>query len=295
MKNTIQIISFIVFSIVFTSSYAQSDDLFMQIWKLKDEVILTSKASEKLEVFKSEKNDILEDIKELETTYFSKLSNGKKDRELKTKILKLYDKKHAIIATIKKEAIENGDEALFLELLEHIRPWDLKSFMEQNQLKDSHRIVFEKWLESIRDTEVGIKLQDFALKDSKGKTINTTDLKGKIFWIDSWASKCAPCIKKLKHLKPIYESYKDKGFEVVAVSWDYTKRGYIKTIDEAKADWIKVMKKHEFNWLNVFDHSDKIMGDQFGSVGKNLLVDEQGIIIGFDMTPLEIERILEQN
>ncbi|MDQ2177165.1 hypothetical protein [Marinifilum sp. D714] len=63
---------------------------------------------------------------------------------------------------------------------------------------------------------------------------------------------------------------------------------------EAKADWLKVMKKHEFNWMNVFDTGDQIMGGQFGSVGKNLLIDANGIIIGFDLHPLEIEALLEK-
>ena len=56
----------------------------------------------------------------------------------------------------------------------------------------------------------------------------------------------------------------------------------------------KLMNKHKFSWTNVFDDKDRLMGDQFGSVGKNLLIDEKGIIIGFDLHSMEIERILEE-
>lgn len=111
--------------------------------------------------------------------------------------------------------------------------------------------------------------------------------------IDFWASKCGPCIKKLKQIKSTYQKHQNKGFEILAVSWDYTVRGYVKSMKEAKADWIKVMRNHEFNWVNVFDTGDQIMGTPFGSVGKNLLIDEKGIIIGFDLHPLEIEEVLK--
>ncbi len=94
-------------------------------------------------------------------------------------------------------------------------------------------------------------------------------------------------------MKPIYKKFHFKGFEILALSWDYTVRGYIKTQEAAKVDWLKVMNKHKFTWLNVFDDKDRVMGGQFGSVGKNLLIDEKGIIIGFDLHPLEIEQILE--
>ncbi len=93
-------------------------------------------------------------------------------------------------------------------------------------------------------------------------------------------------------MKPLYSKFKDKGFVVLAVSWDYSKTGVIKSLADAKKDWNKVINKRGFNWLNVFDEGDKIMEGQFGSTGKNLLIDGKGIIIGFDLHPLEIEQIL---
>ncbi|WP_282016566.1 TlpA family protein disulfide reductase [Marinifilum flexuosum] len=291
MRGIVQNVVLLCMLLSSLSAFAQSEDLFMKIWKAKDDVKLSAEASKSFEHFKNQKMEILNQIKELESKYYKE---QEKDKELKSKILKLYSQKHHLINEIKQQAIKNKDEALFLELMEHIRPKDLTKLLQEEKLNNARHDLYRKWMESIQHTAIGSQLKDFKLMDENGVELNTADLRGKILWIDSWASKCGPCIKKLKQIKRAYEKYQPKGFEILAVSWDYTVRGYIKTKEEAKTDWLKVMKKHEFNWVNVFDTGDQIMGGQFGSVGKNLLIDAKGTIIGFDLHPLEIEALLEK-
>ncbi|WP_321281009.1 TlpA disulfide reductase family protein [Marinifilum fragile] len=290
MRRLVQNVFLLCILLSSLSSFAQSEDLFMQIWKVKEDVKLSPNAAKSFEQFKNQKMEILNQIKDLEFKYYKEQET---DKELKSRILKLYTQKHHLVDEIKQQAIMNKDEALFLELMEHIRPKDLSKLLQNEKLNEARRTLYEKWLESIQNTAIGNQLKDFRLMDQNGEEINTADLRGKILWIDSWASKCGPCIKKLKQIKSTYQKHQPKGFQILAVSWDYTVRGYIKSMEEAKADWIKVMKKHEFNWMNVFDIGDQIMGTQFGSVGKNLLIDEKGIIIGFDLHPLEIEEVLK--
>ncbi|WP_321308863.1 TlpA disulfide reductase family protein [Marinifilum fragile] len=290
MRGLVQNVFLLCILLSSLSSFAQSEDLFMQIWKVKEDVKLSPNAAKSFEQFKNQKMEILNQIKDLEFKYYKE---QEKDKELKSRILKLYTQKHHLVDEIKQQAIMNKDEALFLELMEHIRPKDLSKLLQNEKLNEARRTLYEKWLESIQNTAIGNQQKDFRLMDQNGEEINTADLRGKILWIDSWASKCGPCIKKLKQIKSTYQKHQPKGFQILAVSWDYTVRGYIKSMEEAKADWIKVMKKHEFNWMNVFDIGDQIMGTQFGSVGKNLLIDEKGIIIGFDLHPLEIEEVLK--
>jgi hypothetical protein len=95
-------------------------------------------------------------------------------------------------------------------------------------------------------------------------------------------------------MKPIYNKYKSKTFELVAVSWDYSHSGYIKSSAEAKADWKKAINRHQFYWTNLFDDSDKVMGGLFACVGKNILINPQCKIIAYNIKPLEIELILEK-
>lgn len=293
MKYFAKTLCLVLLLVAVKTSMAQSEQLFMKIWKAKDEVSRGADTDAKLEQFTNDKMALLGQIKELERQYFNKLSKGNEVTDLKKQILALYAQKHDLVEKVKADAIEKADEAVVLELVEHMRPKDLKAFIARLKPDNKRLALYKEWLQGSHLTAEGAVLKHFSLKDREGKPLNTADLKGKIFWIDSWASKCAPCIRKLKQMQPIYEKYHKKGFEIVAVSWDYTLRGFMKTMEAAKADWVKVMDKQQFKWPNVFDEKDAIMGEQFGSVGKNLLVDENGIIIGFDLHPLEIEQILE--
>ncbi len=272
-------------------SNAQSKDLFLKIWKFKVQVSMSEQTSAKLEKFKNDKSDVLDKIAQLESEYYA--DEGRSE-EIKNQLLKLYKEKRKLVDSIKNEAINNQDEALFLDLVEFIRPEDLRKLLEFKNLDAERAKAYQQWLKEIANSEVGIKLKHFTLKNEEGELIKTEDLKGKIVWIDSWASKCKPCIKKLNQVKPVYNKYHHAGFEILAVSWDYTSSGYMKTTEAAKEDWKKIINRFDFNWINVFDEKDQIMNGYYGATGKNILVDKNGVIIAYDLKPLEIEQILEK-
>lgn len=56
------------------------------------------------------------------------------------------------------------------------------------------------------------------------KFTNTTqhlnDFKGKLVYLDFWASWCIPCRKSFPWMNEIHEKYKSKGLEVIAVNLD---------------------------------------------------------------------------
>jgi peroxiredoxin len=66
----------------------------------------------------------------------------------------------------------------------------------------------------------GSVAEDFSLRDVDGKTVSLSDFAGKVVLIDFWATWCVPCNAELPHLEQLYETYKDKGFVVLAVSMD---------------------------------------------------------------------------
>ena len=286
----IRFVSVLLLSIVIYNANAQSKDLFLKLWNYKEQVELSEKASQKLSVFNDELKGIKKNIDLKEKEYYSVTTSTP---ELKKEIIALYSQKHQLINSIKQDALESKDEAMFLELIQFVRPADLRELLEFEQLGEERAATYKEWLNNIAPTEVGTKFQHFTLNDDNGKKVNTKKMKGQVFWIDSWASKCAPCIKKLKQMKPVYEQYHKKGFEIIAISWDYQQSGYMKSLDEATKDWKKALDRYEFPWINVFDEGDKVMQEQFSSVGKNTLVDEDGVIIGFDLKPIEIEAILK--
>ena len=68
----------------------------------------------------------------------------------------------------------------------------------------------------------GGRYVDFEVPDLGGSKVRLSDIiKGKIAVIDLWASWCMPCRAKAKMMIPIYEKYKDRGFEIVGVAREF--------------------------------------------------------------------------
>ncbi len=49
----------------------------------------------------------------------------------------------------------------------------------------------------------------FMVMDNSGNTINTSDLKGKVVFMNFWASWCPPCRAEFPSIQKFYERYKD--------------------------------------------------------------------------------------
>ncbi|HSS36213.1 MAG TPA: TlpA disulfide reductase family protein [Patescibacteria group bacterium] len=58
----------------------------------------------------------------------------------------------------------------------------------------------------------------WALTDVNGKPIRLADLRGKGVWINFWASWCAPCQAETPVLRDVYDTYKDRGLELIGIS-----------------------------------------------------------------------------
>lgn len=81
-----------------------------------------------------------------------------------------------------------------------------------------------------------------------------TKLKGKVVYVDIWATWCAPCLKNIPKTKEIKENYVNKNLEVVFLS-----------IDGDKKKWNEISKK-----LEILDDNCIITGYVEASRSKHL-------------------------
>lgn len=86
----------------------------------------------------------------------------------------------------------------------------------------------------------GVTPPEIALKNTKGKTVKLSSLKGKVVMIDFWASWCGPCRRENPNVVKLYNKYKNKGFEILGVSLDKDKNKWEQAIKQDKLDWIHV-------------------------------------------------------
>ncbi|UCB51663.1 MAG: TlpA family protein disulfide reductase [Candidatus Zixiibacteriota bacterium] len=66
----------------------------------------------------------------------------------------------------------------------------------------------------------GFLAPDFTLPDLAGKSHTLSKLRGQVVLVNIWATWCGPCKREIPSLVRLYQSRKDKGFEILAMSVD---------------------------------------------------------------------------
>lgn len=74
---------------------------------------------------------------------------------------------------------------------------------------------------------------DFTLTDLRGNQVMLSDYKGKVVFLNIWATWCPPCRTEIPGFVEAYAEYKDKGLEIIGISVD--QGGTDKVIDFVKA------------------------------------------------------------
>lgn len=139
---------------------------------------------------------------------------------------------------------------------------------------------------------VGLQLGNIApeinLPNPEGTSISLQHLRGNIVLIDFWASWCAPCRAANKKLVPLYRQYhlktfgKAKSFEVYSVSLDHKKESWKFAISDDAMYWPSHVSDLK-GWDNT-----AAQRYQIDAIPYNILLDENGIIIGKNLSEMEL-------
>ena len=68
----------------------------------------------------------------------------------------------------------------------------------------------------------GFLAPDFTLPDLAGKSHTLSKLRGQVVLVNIWATWCGPCKREIPSLERVYQSRKERGLEILAVSVDRT-------------------------------------------------------------------------
>lgn len=67
---------------------------------------------------------------------------------------------------------------------------------------------------------VGGPAPDFALPNLKGDLVRLSDYRGKVVFLNIWATWCSPCRQEMPSMEKLYQEMKGEAFEMLAVSID---------------------------------------------------------------------------
>lgn len=86
----------------------------------------------------------------------------------------------------------------------------------------------------------GSPAPDFILFDTKGEPVALSDFRGKVVYIDFWASWCNPCLQQMKYLKEIKQDLKGQDVVFLYVSIDTDEKAWKNMIEKRQIDGIHV-------------------------------------------------------
>ncbi len=66
------------------------------------------------------------------------------------------------------------------------------------------------------------KAPDFTLRRIDGTEVRLSNLKGKVVFINFFATWCTPCRYEMPEMEALYKTFKDKNLEILAISIDST-------------------------------------------------------------------------
>lgn len=141
------------------------------------------------------------------------------------------------------------------------------------------------WLQSSKyePPKIGKVAPDFALVDLNDKEVRLSDLRGKVVFLNFWATWCKPCKEEMPSMEVLHKNFEKDGLVVLAVSIDRV------TTTKDIPPFIKSMNLSFPVLVDSWGKTDmpyKRMG-----VPETFIIDQQGVIREIVIGPRDWTRL----
>ncbi|HEO65176.1 MAG TPA: redoxin domain-containing protein [Spirochaetes bacterium] len=139
----------------------------------------------------------------------------------------------------------------------------LKGGKLTSEEKTYYKILTDTGLEIIN-----IPASNFTLKDLKGKDVSLKQFKGKMVFLNIWATWCLPCRAEMPSMEKVYQKLKTKNFVMLAIS------------TEAQNVVQPFISKSKFSFTILIDskrQTDKLFPGN--AIPRTYIINKEGIII----------------
>lgn len=111
----------------------------------------------------------------------------------------------------------------------------------------------------------------FTMKTLKGEEVSLSDYRGKFLLLNFWATWCGPCKAEMPSLETLYNKFKTKNFDILAVSNDIFGARVVEPFVEAYKMTFTVSLDQDLKISNKY----KVI-----SLPTTFLIDPEGNIVG---------------
>ncbi len=123
-----------------------------------------------------------------------------------------------------------------------------------------------------QEATIGVKVgdlaPDFTLTDLEGNLLRLSDLRGKVVFINFWATWCPPCRAEMPEIEAIHQEYKDKGVVVIGLD-------ILESEDEVR----QFVEQGGYSWTFVIDTTGEVAASyNVTAIPKSFFIDREGII-----------------
>ena len=178
------------------------------------------------------------------------------------RLLEMTDRDTELLQVFKELAQQNPNDRTA-----HRKLAEIYQKLGDTELAKEHRLKAEPLLALI-----GKPVPDFSATDLDGKPISLEDYRGKIVLLDFRATWSSACLEDTPNVKKVYDTYKDKGFDIIGIS-----------LDNDEKMLRDHLKKHEIPWRQVYSGKrwDSPIAQQYGirNVPSGWLIDRDGTLI----------------
>lgn len=110
----------------------------------------------------------------------------------------------------------------------------------------------------------------FELPTLAGGKINLQDYRGKVVFINFWATWCATCKEEMPSMQKVYDRFKDQGLEMLTIS-----------VDKDQSLIQPFMDKYQLTFPVLLDPDSEVAKKDYKTTGvpETFIVDKRGIIV----------------
>jgi len=124
---------------------------------------------------------------------------------------------------------------------------------------------------------------DFTLTDQYGNEHTLSDYKGKVVFINFWATWCPPCKKELPDIEELYKEYNLNQDEVVFLGiTNPSSSAYPNNSDSEKDEIIDFIDESGYTFPTLFDETGEILRNyNISAFPTTFMIDKEGNVVGY--------------